>query len=274
MRGDVPECDNNHIGLTRFSPHARGCSHKSNNDNEAMRVFPACAGMFPLVRVVGGVPSCFPRMRGDVPYTPQPPHVKSKFSPHARGCSVRFCSSMKARSVFPACAGMFRIARSSLSISGRFPRMRGDVPVQEALREIAGGFSPHARGCSEATLIERIKEAVFPACAGMFRLAFQLHALHACFPRMRGDVPAATATTMARRWFSPHARGCSLYTPTRTCQPKVFPACAGMFRIIPFSSTVIRCFPRMRGDVPETIEIGVIRYEFSPHARGCSCSQT
>ena len=50
-------------------------------------------------------------------------------------------------------------------------------------------FSPHTRGCSEATLIERIKEAVFPAYAGMF--------------------PGIATLGWDGNEFSPHTRGCS-----------------------------------------------------------------
>ena len=73
-----------------------------------------------------------------------------------------------------------------------FPRVRGDVPLKNVTHNLVPLFSPRARGCSQERPYGPAKLIVFPACAGMFRLAFQLHALHACFPRVRGDVPILT----------------------------------------------------------------------------------
>ena len=70
--------------------------------------------------------------------------------------------------------------------------------------------------------------------------------------------------------FSPRTRGCSLYTPTRTCQPKVFPAHAGMFRHTRQAEDSSIRFPRARGDVPMWCCAGQTPHQFSPRTRGCS----
>ena len=50
----------------------------------------------------------------------------------------------------------------------------------------------------------------------------------------------------------------------------VFPAYAGMFRIRPFSGRYRPCFPRIRGDVPQSSWYRCAASTFSPHTRGCS----
>ena len=70
-----------------------------------------------------------------------------------------------------------------------FPRIRGDVPLEQSLRE-----DPRV---------------VFPAYAGMF-LGRRIVGDRACgFPRIRGDVPYYTSTIEEPARFSPHTRGCS-----------------------------------------------------------------
>ena len=75
-----------------------------------------------------------------------------------------------------------------------------------------------------------------------------------CFPRMRGDVPPVGVVGGGGFGFSPHARGCSVSKLLQSGQFGVFPACAGMFLLVPISRVNRPCFPRMRGDVPDRLE--------------------
>ena len=50
----------------------------------------------------------------------------------------------------------------------------------------------------------------------------------------------------------------------------VFPACAGMFLLVPSIVPAICGFPRVRGDVPLLKRCYLRLSEFSPRARGCS----
>ena len=108
VRGDVPGKTYLFSLKGAFSPRARGCSPVQAGRPFALRVFPACAGMFlgGCGRWRAGVG--FPRVRGDVPA----PHAH-----HRRPC------------VFPACAGMFPGTFTQAPELFRFPRVRGDVPL-------------------------------------------------------------------------------------------------------------------------------------------------
>ena len=74
-----------------------------------------------------------------------------------------------------------------------------------------------------------------------------------CFPRVRGDVPVALSDCSPVVEFSPRARGCSETKNTPLTSMNVFPACAGMFRLLSFLRLPLAVF--------------------SPRARGCSANQ-
>ena len=104
----------------------------------------------------------------------------------------------------------------------------------------------------------------------MFRIVIMLSALNHSFPRIRGDVPAATFSNKARCAFSPHTRGCSGHLREAAAEKLVFPAYAGMFLAELASVLFPACFPRIRGDVPLLNTAGQQVNAFSPHTRGCS----
>ena len=107
VRGDVPTgsptCENS----SSFSPRARGCSAGRQYHQQGGRVFPACAGMFPLGDFFRSIWNSFPRVRGDVPAPDDSQWNFSLFSSRARGCSGASVTRPGGGAVFPACAGMF-----------------------------------------------------------------------------------------------------------------------------------------------------------------------
>ena len=91
--------------------------------------------------------------------------------------------------VFPAYAGMFLSSSPWYLAAICFPRIRGDVPIDEELQKDGMTFSPHTRGCSDIAAIAAKVTEVFPAYAGMFQGRLRLCLLMTGFPRIRGDVP-------------------------------------------------------------------------------------
>ena len=168
VRGDVPVVPFDRVGSDPFSPRARGCSVYAPQPPTAPWVFPACAGMFLIEHCFRGIPSSFPRVRGDVPLLGWWCRPRSGFSPRARGCSDLTAQGLGLLEVFPACAGMFRQTTFPVAGTGRFPRVRGDVPDPALTRDDHARFSPRARGCSLVEACLPLIPPVFPACAGMF----------------------------------------------------------------------------------------------------------
>ena len=151
-----------------FSPRARGCSRRTWSEHILRGVFPACAGMFLFQRLLLLDGHCFPRVRGDVPRFNEFAENVKGFSPRARGCSHEDRTLRRGRCVFPACAGMFRGVILLNPPGMRFPRVRGDVPLDPKKLRKTYPFSPRTRGCSYRCGFGRFDEPVFPACAGMF----------------------------------------------------------------------------------------------------------
>ena len=72
IRGDVPCNSTNGSTPAPFSPHTRGCSLAALWFICPEQVFPAYAGMFPLVPLSLSCAARFPRIRGDVPKAKPP----------------------------------------------------------------------------------------------------------------------------------------------------------------------------------------------------------
>ena len=212
----------------------------------------------------------FPRIRGDVPPCSYRNHHPAQFSPHTRGCSPVPSWWYGTKTVFPAYAGMFRNGIDRENHAHCFPRIRGDVPFYQPMQSPMPLFSPHTRGCSCKSRPMCSVSHVFPAYAGMFRTWYSSSRGSQCFPRIRGDVPGTGESAGLGLLFSPHTRGCSF---TFNCVAElliVFPAYAGMFLIRVITGNINNRFPRIRGDVPVSAQITILRRGFSPHTRGCS----
>ena len=87
-------------------PHARGWSRQQNKAAQTRTVFPACAGVIPLIKHTQRVLQSLSRMRGGDPLFSflQKAHYQS--FPHARGWSLKEAVGKAAKTVFPACAGV------------------------------------------------------------------------------------------------------------------------------------------------------------------------
>ena len=154
-----------------------------------MPVYPACAGidLFPL----SSLPSVhsLPRMRGDRPPLSCWGGSIWRFTPHARGSTRLFSRFSLFFGVYPACAGIDLASKTSYSFSACLPRMRGDRPTLAVASIATLAFTPHARGspCEEWRL--SLTTGVYPACAGIDPVLYDIHAPYARLPRMRGDRP-------------------------------------------------------------------------------------
>ncbi len=85
MRGDRPHMHSLSLKTARFTPHARGSTFVVVYDVVEVPVYPACAGIDPIVRIKKGGSSGLPRMRGDRPMIRRIRDSPYRFTPHARG---------------------------------------------------------------------------------------------------------------------------------------------------------------------------------------------
>ena len=168
MRGDRPLFSHYYIAADTFTPHARGSTEYVAAAGYDRRVYPACAGIDPGLRIFGIDSLCLPRMRGDRPDTVKVLTIITAFTPHARG-STQSRHERERRIVYPACAGIDPCILSYSTKPDRLPRMRGDRPANIAKSMGCTMFTPHARGPTGDGFLFADLFLVYPACAGIDR---------------------------------------------------------------------------------------------------------
>ena len=131
------------------------------------QVFPAYAGVFPVMWLIHGLKIGLPRIRGGVsneaadifpcywssPHTrgcfrnPAPDKAEGGSSPHTRGCFYSCYDLSAPARVFPAYAGVFLVQSFRDAAGCGLPRIRGGVSLVILKQEQAEASSPHTRGC-------------------------------------------------------------------------------------------------------------------------------
>ncbi len=265
------------IGLRESFPRERGDGPKKTDFAGGGRKFsPRARGWTERRRTCADIRHRFPRERGDGPSSCRLLIRSYQFSPRARGWTdaqvgreVRghrfprergdgppLCGhSYTYRIVFPASAGMDRVAASSwLRPTYVFPASAGMDRARAQVRGTACAFSPRARGWTVTTgtgqrdrtsfprergdgplycLPVATKASVFPASAGMDRKGVGGIALPETFsPRARGWTAHHDVLEPEDPAFSPRARGWTAFEVIQCVKEFVFPASAGMDRAI------------------------------------------
>ena len=169
--------------------------------------FPAHAGMDPSMGQHHAEQLRFPRPRGDGPAAVIYRDREIEVSPPTRGWTNRCSASLVPSGGFPAHAGMDRPRRPACRRSARFPRPRGDGPLNAVWGNGWSAVSPPTRGWTAGDDRQLGARDGFPAHAGMDRVRAAARGRPPGFPRPRGDGP----TTAMRFWsceaVSPPTRG-------------------------------------------------------------------
>ena len=111
-----------------------------------LEVYPACAGIDPILEVYGTLNPGLPRMRGDRPWEVDVTTKEEKFTPHARGSTSLTPATTTLSVVYPACAGIDPVEGRDIREFIGLPRMRGDRPGFQGFLDKKIEFTPHARG--------------------------------------------------------------------------------------------------------------------------------
>ena len=190
-RGDVPSGTYDGKIKIQFPPHTRGCTQKRIGIMALIKVSPAHAGMYRRHRRNHGCRRCFPRTRGDVPGATKVWGIDTEFPPHTRGCTLGRISTVISDRVSPAHAGMYPSKPGWKPRMYRFPRTRGDVPINKSIPPVNIMFPPHTRGCTHDPHRPEDVKKVSPAHAGMYPVGRSPPIRFIRFPRTRGDVPGS-----------------------------------------------------------------------------------
>ena len=228
MRGDRPWMLGWDKPRRLFTPHARGSTLPKSALELIEEVYPACAGIDPIYRLLRTASSSLPRMRGDRPRSRMLSMSESGFTPHARGSTLGKASLNLQRVVYPACAGIDPRCSPVVFDAPGLPRMRGDRPGSACICGYKRRFTPHARGSTPLYGLDGDVVTVYPACAGIDRRQGAFVKSLYCLPRMRGDRPWLRNMVSIRSLFTPHARGSTCAHRQGVCSGGVYPACAGI----------------------------------------------
>ena len=154
--------------LSQFTPHARGSTLILGGTTVLALVYPACAGIDPIIRARDAKIERLPRMRGDRPDDNGKTSRHCHFIiSHARGSTCNQPNSIAVSTVYPACAGIDRSTSARHIQRCRLPRMRGDRPMPEKVCLWLPEFTPHARGSTPIHHSAFSHVDVYPACAGI-----------------------------------------------------------------------------------------------------------
>ena len=173
----------------------------------------------------------FPRTRGDGPSSSSASGHSAAVSPHTRGWT--------------------RLRRCRLPDLRGFPAHAGMDPRLSFCAIAARRFPPHTRGWTLAGAFGRERLQGFPAHAGMDPCPAARSHGRCRFPRTRGDGPHAPELLTPDDGVSPHTRGWTQSSSSRTPSCRGFPAHAGMDPSRSFALYGWSRFPRTRGDGPK-----------------------
>ena len=171
-------------------------------------------------------------------------------SPHARGSTGEVEVSGAGEIPIPACAGLNRDDRASVTALSTDPRMRGAQPKPARGQKRWRARSPHARGSTESPEELYDRFGPIPACAGLNRKVFMALSARMSDPRMRGAQPNKATCVGILHYRSPHARGSTGMPDGSTRTECPIPACAGLNRVESMQAGGDNTDPRMRGAQP------------------------
>ena len=155
--------------MSECSPPTRGSPADRHVRQLDRQVFPAHAGISRLRGLFGFHRYCVPRPRGDLPLSTLTDISASGCSPPTRGSPGGDWDVFATADVFPAHAGISRGSGRRRSVTESVPRPRGDLPTHFHASGIGGECSPPTRGSPAEAWTKGIRQAVFPAHAGISR---------------------------------------------------------------------------------------------------------
>ncbi len=189
-------------------------------------------------------------------------------SPRARGTAVRLGLWPRRLRFIPACAGNGNFGRTDQCRVTVHPRVRGERHGGKLDAMDSRGSSPRARGTVGLTNrnIEPIR--FIPACAGNGGFRSNFFMISAVHPRVRGERPKCSRSTMPAHGSSPRARGTERSHRVGSSCSRFIPACAGNGDPVPPRRPRVPVHPRVRGERFNNLLIEAGRAGSSPRARG------
>ena len=148
------------------SPRVRGAGCYPGSTAAIRGIIPACAGSRSRLRQTAMTRRDHPRVCGEQTSALTPYWAYSGSSPRVRG-AVTYSVELELRNgIIPACAGSSRLTRRSRCSSRDHPRVCGEQVDERVHDCVPPGSSPRVRGAACASIQDRERTGIIPACAG------------------------------------------------------------------------------------------------------------
>ena len=170
----------------------------------------------------------FPRSRGDTPAGRNSARRLIGVPPLARGYTRCRPSGRAGGPGSPARAGIHPTLPRWPKSRSRFPRSRGDTPLNGMEPVSVDQVPPLARGYTRGLQHRSHPTAGSPARAGIHPASVASGSCDCRFPRSRGDTPAGAYKIAGARRVPPLARGYTPLSPSPCASSAGSPARAGI----------------------------------------------
>ncbi len=250
------------------SPRARG-AHGDNSGRELLLgTIPACAGSTEVSRPWPTSPGDHPRVRGEHPDWQGSDRTGLGPSPRARGAPKMHPDQVVLSGTIPACAGSTPTSAPPARWAGDHPRVRGEHYECRSDAVARGGPSPRARGAPGTARRWWRAGGTIPACAGSTPPTSERATRSGDHPRVRGEHPSTSDTTVSPMGPSPRARGALANVSSIALPWGTIPACAGSTVWSGTPGSRGGDHPRVRGEHDHGQECPRCAPGPSPRARG------
>ena len=197
-----------------------------------LSVFPAYAGVIPSLSHEHLIESGLSRIRGGDPKDFYKVVTTALSFPHTRGWSRSVSTRASISRVFPAYAGVILFSLALIKTLYSISRIRGGDPSLFSAVHVPIEYFPHTRGWSRANIFHCLHSKVFPAYAGVI-LVWRFRNRCLCsISRIRGGDPINLRAKRKVFMYFPHTRGWSLPCLESITLTLVFPAYAGVIRMM------------------------------------------
>ena len=187
VRGDHRGARSGGADADGLPPRARGSRVDLDSVERAGGPTPACAGITWYRTASDRAHMAYPRVRGDHRLASEGGVEARGLPPRARGSLRSFRADRAISGPTPACAGITWLTTCLVTVSGAYPRVRGDHPAGDDEQGALQGLPPRARGSRPRPLRGVLRLRPTPACAGITAMVCPArHSLQA-YPRVRGD---------------------------------------------------------------------------------------
>ena len=187
VRGEKIRPDDRGCGIPGSPPSARGKAASHLGLIKPAGITPACAGKSPTISAKLRPSRDHPRVRGEKRCNSMTRSARMGSPPRARGkdCNVTFQGGKVG--ITPACAGKRHSKQGGQFNVGDHPRVRGEKFVTNAVRTIAPGSPPRARGKGFVCWWSMTAHRITPACAGKSGNPSGVGYNNGDHPRVRGE---------------------------------------------------------------------------------------